>query len=173
MMTFGLYESTNEIIAGGFSNNPWRSYIEVWGYLQAIVISQDSLKELYWSITGEKLDTAPYNYWREARDYRIEIAGHPINRKNRFRSFFGRGRHDIKRFKYERFDGQKSVSSDAMAPVEHPEVNLADLCSHYFEEDGADALRKIITHIDENIRSCEKTHLPSLGTVPASNKDPQ
>ncbi|MEA3412889.1 MAG: nucleotidyltransferase domain-containing protein [Pseudomonadota bacterium] len=140
------YESTDKIAGSGFSENPFRGYVEVWGYLQAIFISQDALKALYEAIVGDELNTDELAHWRTVRELRNEIAGHPADRMGRVRSFFGREQHDIERFHYERFDAGTMQRT-------HPGIDLKQMRHDYFERDGAAVLRDIIAHIDTRIRT--------------------
>lgn len=39
----------------GFSEDPHEAYLKFWGVMQAIIIQQDSICELYWAINDEKL----------------------------------------------------------------------------------------------------------------------
>ena len=78
----------------GFSDS-LVSYIEIWGVLQATVIQQDSLGELFRTITGKPIDTSKFCSWEKLRKLRIVCAGHP-SKKSRpksepvTRAFMGR-----------------------------------------------------------------------------------
>jgi len=140
------YESTSAVARQGLSKDPLRQYIEVWGYLQAIFVAQDSIAELYEAVTGEEPDTGGCLFWKTIRNHRNEIAGHTVNRQGRYRSFFGRFEQSLENFTYERLDADTGK-------IEHPQVNLESLRQGLFEQDGAAMLRKIIDHIDTVIRT--------------------
>ena len=71
------------------------AYIEIWGVLQATVIQQDSLEELYRAITGKPIDKSKFCSWEKLRKLRHVCAGHP-SKKSRpksepvTRTFMGR-----------------------------------------------------------------------------------
>lgn len=139
------YESTFTVARLGLSKDPFRQYLEVWGYLQATFIAQDSITELFNAVTGEKPDTGGCPFWEQIGNCRNEIAGHPLDRQGRYRSFFGRFEQSLENFTYERLDSDTGK-------IEHPQVNLESLRNDFFEQDGATILRKIIEHIDTAIR---------------------
>src|SRR5208283_1910951 len=62
-----LIQSTGESIQShmkrGFSSDPWLAYIEFWGVMQAIVIQQDAIKELYEAVIGSKLQITKESDW--------------------------------------------------------------------------------------------------------------
>ena len=73
------------------------AYIEFWGIMQAVIIHQDSLKELYQVICREELETGKFPFWGEIRAMRNMLSGHPAKQgsKNKGgvrRSFMGRRR---------------------------------------------------------------------------------
>jgi len=55
-----------------------RSYIEIWGVMQALSIQQDAITELHKVIVGNKPKTGPA--WSELRNLRHLTTGHPANR---------------------------------------------------------------------------------------------
>ena len=54
-----------------------RSYIEIWGVMQALSIQQDAITELHKVIVGNKPKTGPA--WSELRNLRHLTTGHPAN----------------------------------------------------------------------------------------------
>ncbi|MFT3741458.1 MAG: hypothetical protein QM752_02095 [Gammaproteobacteria bacterium] len=55
------------------------SYIEFWGIMQAIIIQQDCIKNLYEIIKGSGLWKSPKKSWWKIRNLRNMCAGHPID----------------------------------------------------------------------------------------------
>jgi hypothetical protein len=55
-----LVQDTSESLlvhrARGFSSDSHAAYIEFWGVMQALIIQQDSISELYNAVTGARLD---------------------------------------------------------------------------------------------------------------------
>jgi hypothetical protein len=68
----------------GFSNDPNSSYLEFWGVLQAVFILQDAIRELQYSLTGEKdLPSEALHgatAWLRLRNLRNDAVGHPTRR---------------------------------------------------------------------------------------------
>ena len=144
------WEATCDFIQAGTSQNPLRSYLEIWGFLQAVFIAQDALSELYRIITGNDLrryQTDCLTVWHDIRRLRNEVVGHPVNRKkgsHEVRSFFGRGPHDLSQFRYERWDSRQKR-------IDHPVVNLKAHWTQFFEQDAACILRQLIRYVDTTI----------------------
>jgi hypothetical protein len=63
-----------------FSSDPMLAYIEFWGVMQAIVIQQDAIKELYEAVIGSKPQIDEESNWSKIRDVRNLCAGHPAKR---------------------------------------------------------------------------------------------
>jgi len=74
-----LVQDTSESLLAhrltGFSSDPHVAYIEFWGVMQALIIQQDSISELYEAVTAKKLDTRALNSWQEIRTLRNSCAG--------------------------------------------------------------------------------------------------
>jgi hypothetical protein len=45
-------EAVQDHLGRGFSKNPMAAYLEFWGVMQAIIIQQDAIRELYISVHG-------------------------------------------------------------------------------------------------------------------------
>lgn len=121
----------------GFSSDPYHAYIELWGVLQAVIIQQDSIAELFLVIKGVRLDSSPLTSWSNIRNLRNICAGHPAKRdrpKGRalVRSFMGRMFGNYDSFKYEQWE--QGVGRT------HPEVELGGLIDAYAIEAEAKLL---------------------------------
>lgn len=127
-----LQDTTESLIdhrARGFSGDPLRRYIEFWDIMQAIIIQQDSIAELFWAVTGSKLDTSDLIEWYFIRSLRNDCAGHPANRKGgAVRTFMGRRFGDYSEITYERLESPDSIS--------HPRVSLGAKIDDYASEVG-------------------------------------
>jgi hypothetical protein len=104
-----LIQDTGEAVArhmaGDFSTDFLRAYLEFWGVMQAINIQQDAISELHRVIVGSKPTTGPNSAWSRLRDKRNLCAGHPARRshsviailactrfrRHRVRCFYGTG----------------------------------------------------------------------------------
>ena len=148
------YESTQYLCEKGFSSNPHQAYIDVWGFMQAIFVSQSALIELYLAATEQslKVETESFKlqnpHWRKIRNLRNEVIGYPSNKGNEVFSFFGRMPHNISDFRYERCVISKNSESSELT---HPSSNLIKMRSDYFIE-ACRLLVLIIKHIDHQIR---------------------
>ncbi len=132
-----LQDATESLMAHrarGFSaNEPLLSYLEFWGVLQAVIIQQDSIAEL-WEVMVEQ----PFNAkklglraWPEVRELRNVCAGHPAkkdrpSREPMVRSFMGRAFGNYDSIVYERWQQGSGTT--------HPTVNLGVLLDTYASE---------------------------------------
>jgi hypothetical protein len=124
-----------------FSNNPFEAYIEFWGVMQAIIIQQDSICELYWAIKNAKLDWSNLTSWKRLRNLRNICAGHPA-KKDRpkqsplTRTFMGRSFGNYSSFHYEQWDKPKFLSQpkSIMDHITCPEIELGKLIDDYARE---------------------------------------
>jgi hypothetical protein len=120
-------ESLIDHRARGFCDDPLRRYIEFWGIMQALIIQQDSIAELFWAVTGSKLDSNDLVEWHNIRSLRNDCAGHPANRQGgAVRTFMGRGFGDYSEVSYERLESPDSIS--------HPRVKLGAKIDDYANE---------------------------------------
>ena len=124
-----LQDTTESLMAHrekDFSSNPLEAYIEFWGVMQALVIQQDSIAELYKAVTSSKLDTRNLTSWQALRTLRNTCAGHPANKARpktspTSRTFMGRSFGNYSAVTYEQWqsgDRQRGGSKS------HPVVNL-------------------------------------------------
>jgi hypothetical protein len=112
-----------------FSSDPFASYLEFWGVMQAIVIQQDAICELYNAVVSSSLPIIPKaSAWKQLRDLRTQCAGHPANRSRGVpkpqRSFMGRMRRTYANVTYEMWDAHTRKTT-------HPSVNLGKLIDSY------------------------------------------
>jgi len=95
--------------------------------MQAVIIQQDAIKEIYKVITGKEFecDRDQHSSWYKIRNLRNICAGHPAKKGNSkkpplIRSFMGRNFGNYELFTYERWeDGERTHPEDA--PGSHPE----------------------------------------------------
>lgn len=129
-----LHDSTESLSwhrTQGFANDPLQAYLEFWGLMQAVIIQQDSIAEIFEVITGNELDSKTFLSWSEIRNLRNVCAGHPAKRDRPIRlpltrSFMGRGFVGYESFKYERWE--RGVGTT------YPDVKLAALLDAYAVE---------------------------------------
>ncbi|WP_143741866.1 hypothetical protein [Thiorhodovibrio frisius] len=125
----------------GFSEDSLIAYIEFWGVMQAIVIQQDSISELFNAIIGKSLNTKILKNWQKLRLFRNTCAGHPA-RKDRpktlplTRTFMGRTFGNYDEFIYEKWESPNEIT--------HPRVNLSALIDSY-EKEAAEILNLILS----------------------------
>jgi hypothetical protein len=114
-----------------FSKDAYESYLEFWGVMQATVIQQDAISELYKAIVGMPPKIPQGSAWRELREFRIISAGHPANRTSGLpapqRSFMGRTGRDCARVQYEIWDAHTRT-------LKHPVVNLGQMLDRYDQQ---------------------------------------
>jgi hypothetical protein len=120
-------ESIGYLTQSSFSANSHSAYLEFWGLMQAIIILQDSVEELYKATYNKALPMRPCNSaWLELRKLRNELAGHPANRSNGAkRSFLGRNFGALNAVKYEQYS--KGV-------VSSPSINFSFLIKRFDRE---------------------------------------
>lgn len=148
------YDATYVLGQKELSDDPLIAYIEVWGLLQALVIAQDAMTELYKAVTGNKYDADRHSpSWWSVRDLRNEVAGHPARKDRKggreippIRSFWGRGGYSLSCFHYERFNMKTRR-------VTHPQRNLKKQVATCFERDGRRILGAVLDYIDKNYES--------------------
>jgi hypothetical protein len=102
----------------GFSPDSMRAYIEFWGVMQAIVIQQDAIRQLYEAVVHACPLIPADSAWKNLRAKRDLCAGHPANRSHRVpapqRTFMSRnfGDYDcIKFVMYDEHTRERSVPS--------------------------------------------------------------
>jgi hypothetical protein len=121
----------------GFSRDPLVAYLEFWGVMQAVIIQQDSIKEIHKVMIGAALDARAKNlqHWLDVRELRNVCAGHPAKKdlpKNTAltRTFMGRGFGTYDEITYEQW--QQGVG------MTHPRVRLDALLDGYAVEAEAE-----------------------------------
>ena len=120
----------------GFSRDPLLAYLEFWGVMQAAIIQQDSISEIYAVMCRKSLDAKAKDLksWLQVRELRNLCAGHPA-KKDRpegepiTRTFMGRAFGGYAAIKFEQW---KQVDGTT-----HPRVNLGALLDSYAVEAGA------------------------------------
>ncbi|WP_139350186.1 hypothetical protein [Rhodanobacter sp. C03] len=110
--------------ARDFSEEPLTAYLEFWGVLQAIIIQQDSIVEIYETIVGQSLNPHKIPAWKEVRELRNICAGHPakLDRSKHLplkRAFVGRTFGNYETFTYEQWQQGEGRS--------HPRIHLGKL----------------------------------------------
>lgn len=112
----------------GFSTDPMAAYLEFWGVMQALVIQQDAIRELYNAAVGSFPDTTTLTWWQAIRGLRNLCAGHPANRslgvQKTQRAFMGRNFGDYPDIRYELWE-------DGSASPTHPSFNLHKMIRQY------------------------------------------
>jgi hypothetical protein len=143
-------ESVLSICSEGFSSNPLRAYIELWGTFQALIIQQDAIVELNKAITGQQLSRQSTGAWQEIRTLRNELAGHPAAQGNKpppKRSFFGRAFGNLDKITYEQFQsGSKPNGTDQ--DTQQLSINLRALIDRY-DNEAATVLDSVLAHMKE------------------------
>ena len=124
----------------GFSRDSHQAYLELWGILQAVIIQQDSIAEIFEVITGDELDSRSLVAWSEIRRLRNVCAGHPAKRDRPIalpltRCFMGRMFGGYDTFTYEQWEQGGGTT--------HPKVKLGALFDSYAVE-AESALSKIL-----------------------------
>lgn len=129
-----------------FSPSAMMAYIEFWGVVQAVIIQQDALVELAASVGAPPVTGGAA--WRDIRDFRNLLVGHPANKtsgpKNHdtrgpMRTFMGRQEKTYREVTYELWDGGAQT-------VSHPRVELGKLIDAY-EAEAADHLEVVLAHL--------------------------
>jgi hypothetical protein len=118
----------------GFSSEPMHAYIEFWGVMQAVIIQQDAIAQLYEVIFETKLEWKNLTAWREIRELRHVCVGHPVVKDRPktdpiSRTFMGRAFGGYKAFTYEKWEQGTGTT--------HPEVKLGELLDTYADEAAA------------------------------------
>lgn len=124
-------ESLGQHRKKGFSSDPLEAYLQFWGLMQALIIQQDCIAEIFEVLTRRKLNYKALKSWFELRDLRNICAGHPV-KKDRpkssplARSFMGRSFGNYDYFTYECWKGGGVIT--------HPRIKLGVLLDGYAAE---------------------------------------
>jgi hypothetical protein len=140
-----LIQDTGEAVCThmcrGFSTNPMAAYLEFWGVMQAVVIQQDAIKELYNAVVGLNPVTTTLSGWRAIRDIRNLCAGHPAKRSvgvpTTQRAFMGRDFGDYPSIHYEVFE-------EGSAAPKRPSFNLKAMLQTY-DAEAAEVLKGVLS----------------------------
>ncbi len=117
----------------GFASDPLFAYLEFWGVMQAAIIQQDAIAEIYNVMVGQRFSARRQNLqaWLEVRELRNICAGHPAKRDRPrntpiTRSFMGRAFGGYDEITYERWEQGVGTT--------HPRVRLGALLDAYAVE---------------------------------------
>lgn len=146
----------------GFSKAPLQAYLEFWGIMQALIIQQDAICELYQAVTGNKLCIGKDSAWNLLRNLRNQSAGHPAKRDRNApltRTFMGRNFGDYTAVTMEIWNAETDSRT-------HPRINLAAMIDAY-EKEAAGYLQEILAVMQEqwplsDVASCTE---PSASTI--------
>lgn len=130
-----IIQNTGEAVlahmAGGFSEDPMRAYLEFWGVMQAIVMQQDAILELHKAVVGTRAPVDQLTVWWAIRQKRDLCVGHPAGRTRGVpavqRTFMGRMFGDYQHIRYELWDAHTGQTT-------HPVFDLMKLIESYDEE---------------------------------------
>lgn len=144
-----LLQDTSESLLShrkkGFSSDPLQAYIEFWGVMQALIIQQDAILELYKAVSGKEHCTTALKSWQALRELRNVCAGHPA-RKNRpkgfplTRTFMGRDFGGYSVITYEQWQAGSGIN--------HPEVPFGSLIDEY-AKDAISVLSEILKLMED------------------------
>jgi hypothetical protein len=125
-----LQDATESLVqhrGKGFASDDLTRYIEFWGVMQAVIIQQDSIAEIYGVLVGQPLLAKALQLaaWSEIRELRNVCAGHPANKSRPksqplSRAFIGRMGVNYDTLTYELWQQGATRS--------HPQVNLEERC---------------------------------------------
>jgi hypothetical protein len=127
----------------GIGSDIGEKYLRLYGFLEAVYLQQDAIKELYTVFVGNFLEPATTSAWTQLRELRNLTAAHPVEK--------GRGKQPRKRT----FITQVSLESDGFDfQVWHQETSevsfeRADLAAIYsgYKEEAASVLEKIVAEL--------------------------
>jgi hypothetical protein len=139
-------ESIWHLLNRDFSPDELVAYLEFWGVMQAIIIQQDAVSELYQAVVGSALAQTKCPAWQDLRELRNLSAGHPANQvRNKSaprRTFMGRGFLSCDRIQFEMFDkGSQNIT--------HPVYNLRELIEKY-DSEICGILREVLSEMKTN-----------------------
>ncbi len=128
----------------GFSKVPLHAYIEFWGVMQAILIQQDAIRELFKAIIGTELKLGIDSAWYKIRNLRNQSVGHPAKRDKKgllTRTFMGRNFGSYSAVTMEEWNADTGI-------ISHPRYNLAIMLDDY-EKEAVGYLQQILDTIQE------------------------
>jgi hypothetical protein len=126
--------------SGAIGSDDGEKYLKLYGFLQAIFLQQDAIRELHRLFVGNFADPADMSAWKQLRELRNLTVGHPIEKggkEQRRRTFITRVSLKRDGFDYQVWHGGTGNTS----------FESADLLTLYvtYEKEAAFHLRKIIT----------------------------
>jgi hypothetical protein len=134
-------EAVAQHMAGDFSGDPLRAYLEFWGVMQAIIIQQDAISELHRVLVGNQPIIQPNSVWHELRNFRNVCAGHPANRARGVpapqRTFMARSFGSYNSVTYELWDASSQKTT-------HPTFNLRRMIDDY-DKQASQILQDVLT----------------------------
>jgi predicted nucleotidyltransferase len=146
----------------GFSKVPLQAYLEFWGIMQALIIQQEAICEIYHAITGSKLGIRKDSDWNRLRDLRNQSAGHPAKRDHNVtltRTFMGRDFGDYPAVTMEVWHAETDSRT-------HPRINLASMMDAY-EKEAVGYLQEILAFMQEqwplgDVASCTESSASTI-----------
>jgi hypothetical protein len=115
------------------------NYLRLYGFLQAVFLQQDSLKELHERFLKSTLDTGKMSGWTAIRELRNRTTGHPVKHGSVERIF-------ITRISLNQWFFQYQIGNEDSQTTVFDDVNLWMLYEAY-KEDATSLLRKILDRL--------------------------
>jgi hypothetical protein len=143
-----LQDSTESLLRHrelGFNADPLLAYLEFWGVMQAVIIQQDSIAELYQIIVEKNLDATEMKLeaWLKIRNFRNVCAGHP-SKKDKPKKF-----PLCRTFMSRKFGNYESITYELWQQGEgrsHPQECLTALLDAYAIE-AEKKLTEVLSHM--------------------------
>ncbi len=127
--------------AGGIGSDDGEKYLRLYGFLQAIFLQQDAIRELHQLFAGNFAKPADASAWKRLRELRNLTVGHPIEKgretEPRRRTFITRVSLETDGLDYQVwYQGTRETSFES-----------ADLSTLYtaYEKEAASFLEKVLT----------------------------
>ncbi len=99
-----------EAIAEGLGTSPFEAYLRFYGFFQALILQQDSLRSIHRLILRQPFEPSPNSSWMRLRNLRNMAAGHPLDYGDRelgvLRVFLNRNSLSLQRFQILIFEEQ-------------------------------------------------------------------
>ena len=129
----------DEQMEDGISGSYGLAYVQVFGLLQSVFVQQDSITALRFVVGCSENAGKVQGFggaWKEIRDLRNRITGHPICQGNsslKRRSFLSRSElpRALKKLKYQTYSNPTGDFSNVSRAISYHEVDLSDLISRY------------------------------------------
>lgn len=149
-------EAIDGVVAAGLSNQNERYRIEILGILQAAVVAQDALAELYWAITGERLSVIRSDpHIVRLRCFRNVVCGHPARQGPKgqppIRSFWHRLEWPLTKYTYESFDSGAARRADSvLSGISYPNVDILEMMRNAVDVTMTVVMADLVHLIDQN-----------------------